>query len=134
MNQEMPVVRLSILGIVIISLFAALFSRLWYLQVMDSTTYKVAAKQNQVKVVFEPAPRGKILDRNGAVLVDNRYRFVVTLTRDQPEEGSRRREQAGGGVEHVAGRREAARRRPALQRRTSRRRSRTTSPRRCAST
>ncbi|HZN14828.1 MAG TPA: penicillin-binding protein 2, partial [Acidimicrobiales bacterium] len=78
---ETPALRLSVLGIVVISLFAALFSRLWYLQVMDSKTFLAAAKQNQVQIVYEPAPRGRILDRNGAVLVDNRYRFVVSLPR-----------------------------------------------------
>jgi penicillin-binding protein 2 len=78
---EMPRLRLSVLGVIVISLFAALFSRLWYLQVMDSQSFQVAAKANQVRLVYEPAPRGRILDRNGAVLVDNRFRFVVTLSR-----------------------------------------------------
>jgi penicillin-binding protein 2 len=77
----MPRLRLSVLGVVVISLFAALFSRLWYLQVMDSQSFRVAAKANQVRLVYEPAPRGRILDRNGNVLVDNRFRFVVTLSR-----------------------------------------------------
>ncbi|MBA3654857.1 MAG: hypothetical protein H0W70_11780, partial [Actinobacteria bacterium] len=81
MTQELPRLRLSVLGVVVISLFAALFSRLWYLQVMDSQNFQVAAKANQVRIVYEPAPRGRILDRNGTVLVDNRFRFVVTLSR-----------------------------------------------------
>ena len=81
MNPEMSHLRLSVLGVVVISLFAALFSRLWYLQVMDTNSFQVAAKANQVRIVYEPAPRGRILDRNGAVLVDNRFRFVVTLSR-----------------------------------------------------
>jgi penicillin-binding protein 2 len=78
---ESPRLRLSVMGIIVISLFAALFSRLWYLQVMDSQNFQVAAKANQVRLVYEPAPRGRILDRNGAVIVDNRFRFVVTLSR-----------------------------------------------------
>lgn len=81
MTPEAPRLRLSVLGVIVISLFAALFSRLWYLQVMDSESFKVAAKANQVRIVYEPAPRGRILDRNGVVLVDNRFRFVVTLSR-----------------------------------------------------
>src|SRR5207237_1025107 len=47
----------------------------------DTKTFQVAAKNNQVRFVYEPAPRGRILDRNGLVLVDNRFRFVVTLSR-----------------------------------------------------
>ncbi|MBV9254350.1 MAG: hypothetical protein JO054_08975, partial [Actinobacteria bacterium] len=35
--------RLGVLGIIVLSLFAALFSRLWYLQVMDSTNFQVQA-------------------------------------------------------------------------------------------
>ena len=81
--------RLAILGIVVVSLFAALFSRLWYLQVMDSETFEVEAKNNQVRTVYEPAPRGRILDREGRILVDNRGARVVTLSRktatDSPE-------------------------------------------------
>ena len=81
--------RLAILGIVIVSLFAALFSRLWYLQVMDSDTFEVEAKNNQVRIVYEAAPRGRILDREGRILVDNRGARVVTLSRksasDVPE-------------------------------------------------
>ena len=81
--------RLGVLGIVVVSLFAALLSRLWYLQVMDSRTFQVEARSNQVRVVYEEAPRGRILDRNGKVLVDNRGTQVITVDRnevkDEPE-------------------------------------------------
>jgi penicillin-binding protein 2 len=85
-TQETPRLRLSILGVIVVSLFAALLSRLWYLQVMDTQTFQVAAKTNQVRIVYEPAPRGRILDRNGLVLVDNRFRFVVTLSRQAADQ------------------------------------------------
>ena len=77
--------RLSILGIVIVSLFAVMFARLWYLQVLASPEFEVAASQNQVRVVTTPEPRGRILDRHGRVLVENRYANVVTITRDEIE-------------------------------------------------
>jgi penicillin-binding protein 2 len=81
--------RLGVLGIVVVSLFAALLSRLWYLQVMDTRTFQVEARSNQVRVVYEEAPRGRILDRNGKILVDNRGTQVVTVDRnevkDKPE-------------------------------------------------
>ena len=48
-----------------ISLFAALFARLWFLQVMTAPEYQVAAENNRVRVVQVEAPRGRILDRNG---------------------------------------------------------------------
>jgi penicillin-binding protein 2 len=77
--------RLSVLGVVIVSLFAVMFARLWYLQVLAAPEFEVAASQNRVRVVTTPAPRGRILDRHGRVLVDNRYANVVTITRDEIE-------------------------------------------------
>ena len=62
-----------------LSLFAALFARLWFLQVMTAPEYQVAAENNRVRVVQVEAPRGRILDRNGNVLVDNRRSIVVTV-------------------------------------------------------
>ncbi len=60
-----PRFRLAIVGVVAISLFAALLARLWYLQVLASPTLKVEAQHNSVAVVYTEAPRGRILDRNG---------------------------------------------------------------------
>ncbi|MDQ1372976.1 MAG: penicillin-binding protein 2 [Actinomycetota bacterium] len=80
---ESAPLRLGVLGIVVVSLFAALLARLWYLQVMDSQTFQVEAKTNQVRVVYEQAPRGRILDRNGKVLVDNRGSQTITVDRNQ---------------------------------------------------
>jgi cell division protein FtsI/penicillin-binding protein 2 len=73
--------RLGVLAIVIVGLFAALFARLWFLQVMTSESYSVEAEANRVRVVQVEAPRGRILDTNGKVLVDNRVSTVVTVDR-----------------------------------------------------
>jgi penicillin-binding protein 2 len=72
---------MSVLGIVVFALFAALFARLYYLQVMASDEYQVAAQANRIRVVPVEAPRGRILDRNGKVLVDNRISVQVTIDR-----------------------------------------------------
>lgn len=89
MSSDNTRLRLSIVGIVVVSLFAALFARLWYLQVMDTGTFQALATQNRVRTVFEPAPRGRILDRQGRPLVENRGYQAVTVTRldvkDKPE-------------------------------------------------
>src|SRR5262245_44098281 len=78
---DSPRLRLSIMGIVGLSLFAALLARLWYLQVLVTDDFKVKAVQNQVEVVSEPAPRGRILDREGNVLVRNQASNVVAIDR-----------------------------------------------------
>ena len=80
-SAENSRLRLAVLGVVVLSLFAALFTRLWYLQVMDSETFRVQAEQNQVQFVYEEAPRGRILDRQGRVVVDNRVSEAVTVNR-----------------------------------------------------
>lgn len=69
------------MGIVVVSLFATLFARLWYLQVMTSADARVAADQNRIRTVSQQAPRGRILDRNGKVIVGNRVSTQVTIDR-----------------------------------------------------
>jgi penicillin-binding protein 2 len=73
--------RLTVLGIVVMLLFSALFTRLWFLQIADSTSYTAAATENSVRVLYEPALRGQILDRNGKPLVENVPEDVVTFDR-----------------------------------------------------
>jgi penicillin-binding protein 2 len=94
MTGDSPRLRLSILGVVVVSLFAALFARLWYLQVMTSDEFQVAAEVNIVREIPTQAPRGRILDRNGKVVVDNRIAIQVTVDRPQFMEldADRRRE------------------------------------------
>jgi penicillin-binding protein 2 len=92
MTQDTPKLRLAIIGIVALSLFAALFARLYFLQVLAAPEYKLAAQANQVRVVAEPAPRGRILDRNGKVLVDNRASNVVAIDRSKIADAEERDE------------------------------------------
>ena len=86
MTADTSRLRLAVLGVVVTSLFAALTARLWYLQVLDTEEFRVAAEANQVRLVYEPAPRGRILDREGRVLVDNRASDVLTLSRVEAQE------------------------------------------------
>ncbi len=71
--------RLSILAVVVISLFGALFARMWYLQVMVSNRYQLQASANRVRTVQIEAPRGVIYDDKGRLLVGNRTSLVVTI-------------------------------------------------------
>ncbi len=71
--------RLSVLGIVALSLFCALFARLWYLQVIGTEEYQLAAAVQNTREIWVEAPRGRILDADGRVLVDNRISTVVTV-------------------------------------------------------
>jgi penicillin-binding protein 2 len=71
--------RLAIFGIVLVAMFVGLFSRLWFLQVLAADQYRDLAKENRVRTVHSEPPRGRILDRNGLVLVDNRQTLAATV-------------------------------------------------------
>jgi penicillin-binding protein 2 len=76
-------IRLALLAVLGVTLFAAMFTRLWFLQVLADETFIAQAQQNQIDVIELPPARGRILDRNGVVLADNRYVSVVSV--DQRE-------------------------------------------------
>jgi len=75
--------RLGILAVVVLSLFSALFARLWYLQVLSAPTAQAEAQLNSVRFVYTEAPRGRILDRNGKVLVGNRVVPTVVVNKTE---------------------------------------------------
>ncbi|WP_419919238.1 penicillin-binding protein 2 [Candidatus Poriferisocius sp.] len=81
MSPESLRLRLSFLGLLALLAFGALVARLWFLQVMSSEEFEVQATQNTIRLVYEPAPRGRIFDRKGNVLVDNGESLVVTVDR-----------------------------------------------------
>jgi penicillin-binding protein 2 len=85
-------VRLAVLAMLIIAAFVALYSRLWFLQVLASEDYQQLARENRVRLVYSEPPRGRILDKNGLVLVDNRQSLALTVDRqviDEPDEQRR---------------------------------------------
>jgi penicillin-binding protein 2 len=91
-SHERGLLRLAILAVVIVGTFVAMFSRLWFLQVLASDDYRLLAKENRVRLVYTEPPRGRILDRNGKVLVDNRLAVALTVNKqliDEPREQRR---------------------------------------------
>jgi penicillin-binding protein 2 len=63
--------RVGILGMLALAVFATLFLRLWSLQVLNGEQLLRAAQNNQRRDIRVQAPRGPILDRDGNVLVTN---------------------------------------------------------------
>ncbi|MDX1621455.1 MAG: penicillin-binding protein 2 [Nitriliruptorales bacterium] len=70
--------RLTFLAVVVGIMFLALFSRLWFLQVLAGERYEALAESNRVRPVVIEAPRGRILDRAGQELVKNRPALTVS--------------------------------------------------------
>ena len=75
--------RMRVLAIIGLSMLAVLAARLWYLQVMVSEEAVAAARSNITRVIPVPAPRGRILDVDGRVMVGNRTTTVLTMNRHE---------------------------------------------------
>lgn len=70
--------RLTLLTLVVAGMFAALFSRLWFLQVLAGERYAELAESNRVRWVITEAPRGRIFDRDGVAVVKNRPALTIS--------------------------------------------------------
>lgn len=81
MDEDAGRLRLRIFAFVALVLFGALFTRLWYLQGIESEGFQAEAEALVLRESYEQAPRGRILDRDGRVLVDNRVVDVVTVNK-----------------------------------------------------
>jgi penicillin-binding protein 2 len=66
-----------------VAVFVFLVSGFWKLQVQSPDVYSEAAERNRIKSLPILAPRGKILDRDGRVIVDNKASYSLLLNRDQ---------------------------------------------------
>ena len=71
--------RVSVLGIVMLVVFAGLLLRLWALQVLSGTKYVAQAQANSFRTVRVQAPRGQIVDRTGVPLVTNAPATAIEL-------------------------------------------------------
>ncbi|CAB4880288.1 MAG: penicillin-binding protein 2 [Actinobacteria bacterium] len=81
--------RVAFLGAVAFVLFGLLLMRLWYLEVLDGDSYLAKANDNQIRDVAIAAPRGRIVDHSGRVLVDSRpANAIVVLPGRLPEQGT----------------------------------------------
>ncbi|MGH2739344.1 MAG: penicillin-binding protein 2, partial [Actinomycetota bacterium] len=85
MTQDGLRTRMKALAMVVAILFSALFTRLWFLQVLAAEQYQERAEGNRVRLIPLPAPRGRVLDRDGEALVSNRSSLVLTIERQEVE-------------------------------------------------
>src|SRR5215813_7333585 len=74
--------RIAVFQYTAVAIFLLLISGFWVLQVRDHEANSELAERNRIKTVPLHAPRGKILDRDGRVIVDNHQAFEVRLTRE----------------------------------------------------
>ncbi|MFZ3265771.1 MAG: penicillin-binding protein 2 [Terriglobales bacterium] len=81
-EEKVSALRLTAVQYIVLFIFLLLAYGLWRLQVMQSDKYSQLAEQNRVRNVPILAPRGKILDREGRIIVDNYPSFSALLLRD----------------------------------------------------
>jgi penicillin-binding protein 2 len=83
-DNRLPQGRLAVASYIIVGMIGVLLIGFWKLQVIDADKYSTMAERNRVRYIPVIAPRGRMLDRDGRVLVDNRPSFSVLLLRDDP--------------------------------------------------
>jgi penicillin-binding protein 2 len=81
-DEKVSAIRLTAAQYAILGILLVLAYGLWRLQVMQSDLYANLAERNRIRNVPILAPRGKILDRQGRVIVDNYPSFSALLLRD----------------------------------------------------
>ncbi|MGI9302015.1 MAG: penicillin-binding protein 2 [Gammaproteobacteria bacterium] len=72
--------RVLLAGVVATVLLAALLGRMAYLQIVHHDHFTTLSRNNRVRTVAEPPPRGLIYDRNGVVLAENLPSYHLNIT------------------------------------------------------
>jgi penicillin-binding protein 2 len=81
--MERSTSRLKVLAILVAFMFAALTTRLWFLQVLAADTSQGQIDRQSARFVDTDATRGRIYDDRHHVLVRNRVSLEVLVTKDQ---------------------------------------------------
>jgi penicillin-binding protein 2 len=78
-REKQPVRRIVTLSLFVSAVFFLLFTRLWYLQILKTESFRDLSENNRLRFLPVAASRGGILDRNGKELVKNRPSFSVAV-------------------------------------------------------
>lgn len=81
-EEKVSPLKLNMVQYVVALMLVVLLAGLWRLQVVSADNYRVLAEQNRIRKVPIMAPRGKIFDREGRLLVDNYASISCYLLRE----------------------------------------------------
>ncbi|PFA17772.1 penicillin-binding protein [Bacillus cereus] len=73
--------RLNVLFFFVFLMFSTVIIQLGKVQIIDGETYKNEVEKKEEKTVSTPVPRGKIFDREGHAVVDNKSLRTITYTK-----------------------------------------------------
>ena len=82
-EEKLPALKLTAVQYGILAMMLVLTAGLWRLQVLGSDNYRALAEQNRIRKVPLLAPRGKLFDRDGKLVVDNYPSVSCFLVREQ---------------------------------------------------
>jgi penicillin-binding protein 2 len=83
-SEKLSTVKLHASQYVVALVMFVLGAGLWRLQVLSTDSYRVLAEQNRIRKEPVLAPRGRIFDREGRIIVDNYPSVSCFLLRDSP--------------------------------------------------
>ncbi len=81
--EKLPTAKLHAVQYLVALILAVLITGLWRLQVLNAENFRSLAEANRIRKVPILAPRGKIFDREGRLLVDNYPSVTCYLLREQ---------------------------------------------------
>jgi penicillin-binding protein 2 len=82
-DEKLPALKLTSMQYGILIMMLILLGGLWRLQVLGGDNWRVLAEQNRIRKVPVLAARGKLLDRDGRLVVDNYPSVSCFLVREQ---------------------------------------------------
>ena len=78
--------RLLLIGGVQAAFVGVLGLRMRQMQIVDADLYRTLAEENRISLQLIAPARGKIMDRFGQVLADNRPTYQITITRERADD------------------------------------------------
>ena len=81
--EKLPAGKLHAAQYIVALVLAVLITGLWRLQVLGADSFRSLAEANRIRKVPVLAPRGKLFDREGRLLVDNYPSVSCYLLREQ---------------------------------------------------
>src|ERR1017187_113973 len=97
--------QLRLVAMVLVGGLFVLLAGLWWVQVVSAREYQAHLDTQAYRTIRLPAVRGKILDREGRVLAENRPRYNLSLYLDElwkpfADANSQLMKQAGAAQKH----------------------------------
>ncbi len=104
-REQVERARLRVIWLVMTAALVLLAGLLWRIQVRQGERYATSLEQQSIRRIQIPAPRGRILDRNGTCLADNRPNYCVALFLEELRRPGKRwvtRQDAWALIERIA--------------------------------